>query len=193
MWQLDINRLKEYAVALLNLLPSEVYEGMASILAFGLLSIVLLSNKRNLLKYIAMLLSVEYYFLVLSSTVIFRKPSDTRTYEMTPLWTYQEILNGSDVLQMEIQLNILVFVPLGYLLVLVFGVERWWKALYWGMAASCTIEFLQLLLKRGFCETDDLIHNTIGCALGVIIYVFFVKICSCLLNYSKSQSVIKSC
>lgn len=39
-----------------------------------------------------------------------------------------------------------------------------------GFLVSCLIEILQLLFCKGYCETNDIIHNTIGCILGYGVY-----------------------
>ena len=39
-----------------------------------------------------------------------------------------------------------------------------------GFFTSFTIEVMQLLLKRGLFEFDDMFHNTIGVAIGYWIY-----------------------
>ena len=38
------------------------------------------------------------------------------------------------------------------------------------LSLSIMIELLQFILKRGLCETDDVIHNVLGAAIGFGIY-----------------------
>ncbi len=38
-----------------------------------------------------------------------------------------------------------------------------------GMCISASIEVLQFFFHRGFAETDDVMHNTLGCAIGFLI------------------------
>lgn len=40
------------------------------------------------------------------------------------------------------------------------------KVLLTGFLLSILIELLQLASGRGLCETNDVVHNTIGCMLG---------------------------
>jgi glycopeptide antibiotics resistance protein len=47
-----------------------------------------------------------------------------------------------------------------------------------GCLLSAAIEILQLLTRRGVCNIDDVIHNTIGCAIGYGIF----RLCNTLLK-----------
>ena len=65
-------------------------------------------------------------------------------------------------------LNILLFVPLGMMLPLLWHTyQKIRKTLLFGFAASLTIELLQLLTFRA-TDVNDLITNTLGTALGFI-------------------------
>lgn len=37
------------------------------------------------------------------------------------------------------------------------------------MGISVSIEVIQLVTKRGFAETDDVMHNTVGCIVGYML------------------------
>lgn len=58
----------------------------------------------------------------------------------------------------------------------------WAKALYIvfafiaGVAFSVFVEASQSYLRRGLCETDDVIHNTIGLVAGMILYTVVRKV-----------------
>lgn len=69
--------------------------------------------------------------------------------------------------------NILVFVPLGYLL------PRLWKAFRLFFATVLTVamlvilvEFLQYITGLGSCDIDDLILNIFGTAIGYFFWKF---------------------
>lgn len=70
-----------------------------------------------------------------------------------------------------ITLNVLLFMPFGFLLPLAFnrGKWTWWKALLVGLGASVIIEVLQLFGARMF-EIDDIIANAVGTVAGFLIY-----------------------
>ena len=68
-------------------------------------------------------------------------------------------------------LNVLLFVPLGYLLPSVAAFfRRWWKVVLLGLAASLTIETVQLITHLGWFDASDLLHNTVGALIGYGLY-----------------------
>lgn len=71
----------------------------------------------------------------------------------------------------SVGLNILLFVPLGYLVPsLSFFFRRWWKVLLLGLACSLLIEVVQLITHLGWFDTSDLLHNTLGAVIGYRVY-----------------------
>lgn len=74
-------------------------------------------------------------------------------------WTLQVWLN--------VLLNVAVFVPLGLLLPLVGRWFRvWYHTLPVGLGLSLLIETAQYFTRQGCFDVDDLLTNTLGCALG---------------------------
>lgn len=71
----------------------------------------------------------------------------------------------------DIFLNILLFVPLGFLL----G-DKGLKAILFGLLLSAFIELIQYFLLLGYCEADDVLNNTIGAAVGVAIYKVLIPL-----------------
>ena len=72
-------------------------------------------------------------------------------------------------------LNILLFVPFGYLLPSLFPSKRWWQVILLGLVFSLTIELLQLITRLGYADVDDLINNTLGAAIGFLSYKLFLN------------------
>ncbi len=71
-------------------------------------------------------------------------------------------------------MNLLLFVPLGYLLPQFKEIRftrelRWWQTLIIAFAVSLTIELLQLVLHRGTFQLDDLVRNTEGGVVGFVL------------------------
>lgn len=66
-----------------------------------------------------------------------------------------------------IVLNVLLYVPLGYLALSLFPGLKPWQAIVIGLGCSVATELAQWLFKMGWCEVDDVMHNTLGAALGV--------------------------
>ena len=81
------------------------------------------------------------------------------------------MLNG--LLPIEgIILNILLYYPLGYLLPILFPKLKPKHVILIGCLCSIATEATQYLLKMGWCETDDVIHNTLGTAIGVWVWLW---------------------
>ena len=75
--------------------------------------------------------------------------------------------NGSLGFLEDAVMNILLFLPFGYLLPLLWPrVDCWWKLLLCGLFVSLLIELLQLVTLRGMFDLDDLMNNTLGALLG---------------------------
>lgn len=72
--------------------------------------------------------------------------------------------------------NILLFMPLGFLLPLIWeGLRKWWCALLAGFSFSLLIEASQLFNNRS-TDVDDLIMNTLGALLGYVLFKVFARI-----------------
>ena len=61
--------------------------------------------------------------------------------------------------------NVLLYVPLGVLLPLVWREARWWTAAWAGFALSLATELFQPIIGRSF-DVDDLLTNTLGALAG---------------------------
>lgn len=118
-------------------------------------------------KLVIGVLAIEYYFLVLCSTVICRTVPVSKRVELKPFYNYVDIWNGVDFKRtlMEVLLNVALFVPIGFLLGVMMS-KGFLKVLLTGFLLSSLIELFQLASGRGLCETNDVVHNTIGCMLG---------------------------
>ena len=142
------------------------------IISFSVLCIVMAIGfiayrGQRMKRFVLGALIIEYYFLVLCSTVICRTASVSKRLELKPFYNYVDIWNGVDFKRtlMEVLLNVALFVPIGFLLGGMMP-KGFLKVLLTGFLLSILIELLQLSSGRGLCETNDVVHNTIGCMLG---------------------------
>lgn len=69
----------------------------------------------------------------------------------------------------EFSANVAMFVPVGVLLLLLMGRRRWWAAILSGFVLSVGIEAAQLLLPGRVSDIRDLVANSLGTALGVLL------------------------
>lgn len=158
----------KYAVSLCQNIPLMVYGVMACLFFLGVVLFIAFYGLKRGWRKIACLVLAEYVFLIYCSTLIFRTYSEIRGYDFSPFWSYVAILDGKTQYLPENIMNVIVFVPVGILLGCSFRMT-WWKALFFGCGISVSIEAIQYMFKRGFAETDDLIHNTIGCLFGYLL------------------------
>lgn len=106
-----------------------------------------------------------YMFLMLYSTVLGRTPRESANIELIPFWSIGAIQSGLIEVLYEKIYNVLFFIPYGILLGL-YHTHNFSKAILFGLLTSIGIELLQLITRTGTCETDDVICNTLGCAMG---------------------------
>ena len=87
-------------------------------------------------------------------------------------WNNYSIKNIANVL-----LNVAMFVPLGFLLPLLWKpCRKWYVAIPSGFGFSLAIELIQLLTRRGVCDVDDLFCNTLGAAIGYLLIMAVLTI-----------------
>lgn len=97
-----------------------------------------------------------YIFSILWVTLFSREPMTVRIFR----GLFWEARMGY---WWDIVLNILLFIPLGFLL----G-DKGWKAILYGFLLSAFIELIQYIAVLGYCEADDVLNNTIGAIVGVL-------------------------
>lgn len=71
--------------------------------------------------------------------------------------------------------NIIPFIPIGVLLPLLFRSISWKGVLAAAIAFSFSIEILQFLMQLGSFDVDDILLNTVGVMLGLLLFVLVVK------------------
>ncbi len=73
--------------------------------------------------------------------------------------------------------NIVMFIPLGFLLPAIFKkTKNFLVLLLYVISAITLVEIVQLFTLLGSCDIDDLIFNTLGASIG---YLFFLIIYRC--------------
>lgn len=160
--------LRVYGGTVASGVPIEIYWGLLGLFVVGLLVLICRKGFKRGLRYGTVLLLAEWVFLVLCAIVLFREPSADRGYNLMPFWSYWDYGGHSYFLEMfgENILNVLLFVPVGFFAGCGLQGMTFKKVLFLGGGLSVFIELLQLVFKKGFCETDDVIHNVLGCIIG---------------------------
>lgn len=105
--------------------------------------------------------------LVLWITLFSRIGFDARN-AYPPLWSYRAIASGSLRIIFEVIGNVILFIPIGIVAVLILRFSIW-QTILLGFSLSLLIECSQWFFWLGAFEIDDLIHNTLGAAIGAIL------------------------
>ena len=120
-----------------------------------------------------------YLIFVFASTVFTRHVTTGKHYESEIFWSYTRGIDtyGIEMVH-EIVLNILMLMPIGVLFPIVIKRSRHKMILtvVFGILITVSIELLQLIMQRGLCEFDDMIHNTLGVILGYGLYHIVILI-----------------
>lgn len=81
-------------------------------------------------------------------------------HDATSWLTYQRI---------EFLGNVLMFVPVGMFFLLLFGRRLWFVSVFAGVALTCVIEFVQRFMPDRVSDLSDIIANSVGTLVGVLI------------------------
>lgn len=76
----------------------------------------------------------------------------------------------------EFLANIAMFVPIGCVFLLLLGRRRWWLALLLGIVLTCVIEFTQQFLPTRVSDVRDIIANSLGALIGVVIGLLILRV-----------------
>ena len=141
---------------------------LAMVLALPVISHML--RKRPVaLKYTNYLILAAYLFANLYLTILSRPTKIHHHMELTPFWSYVEAIDDPKFRE-EVLLNIILYIPFGYLMHYAFPKLKWWMVVCLGFLLSGFTETVQLFFKLGLCEVDDLISNTLGTLAGFGLY-----------------------
>ena len=130
----------------------------------------------------------KLFFLAFVTSLILFRTLLNRQLWMNPLsdvmggWGIWETVNGEQRLTTECIENVIMMVPFSAVVVWTFGekIGNSWKKIlrYSGKIAfifSVSIEMLQLLLRLGTFQLADILYNTVGGAIGGVIYCAMMK------------------
>ena len=141
------------------------YLPMGLVVASIILFILALNDRRSLYrpKTWATALLCLYLTIVLFYAFFSREPGSRTSVDLVPFSTWGATAKAKAfVLE-----NILMFIPMGWLLPKVFGRLRTWQlCIFAGFVFSFGLELAQFLTGRGYCQTDDVIMNTLGTGIG---------------------------
>ena len=167
------DRFIQYFLDCSRLVPTWLYVGLFLLFFSGTVSLIICKGPDKGIRWSARLLLIEYLFLLLSLTVLFRPILAERVCYLIPSHSCQAFqVGGRRVI--ETIMNVVVFIPVGGLLGYSVKSMKWWGVLLFGCGFSLFVETLQFVFKRGFAEFEDVFQNVLGCMIGFGIYVTIV-------------------
>lgn len=166
---------------------------IAFFLTVLLIVIFVYKRKRTIsMKGTILFIAINIYFFCVLVLTVFSRMAIYSIYDLivfdysgwndifSPSWnfrlfhSYKLLIEGNSIFVYQIVGNLILFVPIGMLLSLCDKIKLY-QGILVGIAMSVTIEGLQLLLRCGTFELDDLFHNTLGLYLGWITMHTFIK------------------
>lgn len=157
--------ISQYIESLLQSTPFNVYIILISIVILCTIISSKVKGFQYAVKTLPYYLLFFYAAIVICSTLIFRNGEGGRGVHLIPFWSYFATDNFPR-LPIENVMNFLAFMPMGFLLGLITIKLKWYQVATVGCGFSLFVELTQLIFKRGMCELDDVIHNTLGCLVG---------------------------
>lgn len=135
------------------------------------------TKKLNLSKLGLWTIFLIYIIIVMGATLLDRS-SGFEGINLHLFSSYIDAYNSFSLVEWRnIILNILMFVPLGFILPLLFNKCRKWYITYLvGLGATLFIEVIQYISKRGVFELDDIMNNALGCMIGYGLVIFINSI-----------------
>lgn len=124
-------------------------------------------QKKIVLRIVFLLYLTAVFFITL-----FRAAGKQKLI-LTPFWEWAQLFTASNKLHWIIQigLNIVLFIPFGFLIPQLFRqLQSPLRTIGCGFLSSVLIETVQYIAERGYTETDDMIHNTLGTIIGFLLY-----------------------
>lgn len=170
----DIGLITKYVLEYDAGIPKSAALGISVITCGAVLLLsVLKPDNPALVRRVSWWMFQAYLLMVLCVTIIFREEKDVSQISMIPIWEYASL---NYKLIAESILNVLLFVPLGFLAGAAIRRKRFLKTVGLCCGISVTIEILQLVLKKGVCNLGDLNNNVAGCIVGCGLFLI-IKQC----------------
>ena len=118
------------------------------------------------------------YLLMVSYITVFSRRGKVQTDILLSFDSIQEAMNRHSLAPLQhLWLNIVMFVPIGALFAAIHpSLARFSAVLPLGMLLTTIIETTQLLMRNGQCDLEDLVANTVGALLGLLVFRMYIRI-----------------
>ena len=158
-----------------NLLSTQMGQTLICAFLFSILApfILILLNGNKIIQRNKHTATFLYIIIILVLTIINRNVGENRIIRITPFWTYS--LVSIPQYRWEIYLNVLLFIPLGFLLGWAYDLN-FPRTICIAFILSISIEIVQYFYQLGVSEVDDIIHNTLGTAIGFWYFILLIHV-----------------
>lgn len=126
-------------------------------------------------------------YIIIAAVLLFFSPyrqaayeinsAGTNPYNLVPFKTIGNYIKASSHINQDIWItnlfgNVLAFLPLGFFLPLLFmSYNRFWKTFGAVFLTTASVEIIQFMTMVGSFDIDDIILNTLGGAIGYLIFI----------------------
>lgn len=112
-----------------------------------------------------MLVTVAAFYVSLLLWVVFFARDERRSINVIPFDMIQQ-----QGFTLNVWGNILMFVPLGIYVLFMMKKRNMLVAIFYTLLCSVAIEVIQFVFARGSSDIDDVLLNTFGGVIGIIIF-----------------------
>lgn len=143
------------------------------------------TNFKKNARLVCILLFVVYIallaYLLFLSPAFGRKQDIIREYNLVPLHTISNYILKRSLISPKIFItniigNVVAFMPMGFLIPIIQkNSKSFWMVLVGSSIISLFVEIMQYVFSVGSFDVDDVILNSLGGAVGYIIYYFVKK------------------
>ncbi|MGL6104821.1 VanZ family protein [Romboutsia sp.] len=115
------------------------------------------------------------YILALLKIILFKYgfTTELRSFNFIPFKFIGDYSKGNfsvDVALKNVVGNVAIFIPMGMLILVLFKKINFKKSILICFLVSLSFELIQYIVGLGASDTDDLILNTLGAIVGILIY-----------------------
>ena len=135
------------------------------------------NKRKSIWKIINILGTIIGIILVYESTIV-NRTTEKRELILIPFYSFYEAIQQPEFYR-SMLMNALLFVPLG--LAMPFALSNKFRkkvrfTIGFGFLLSACVEIIQYVFCLGRTEIDDVICNTLGCAIGTVAYLIYEKL-----------------
>lgn len=176
--QLDKIIIERFLSSILSIINICIISLPAALVVGGLSAYILkkYKKKNKIVELVnqqrAIIFLSAYITILLEVSILFRPIGEIHQIDLIPF----DMPGGTRYIVLYSIANVLVFIPLGFLVPMIWTkLCKTGDIIVIGFLSSLLIEISQLVLQCGVFQTEDMIMNTIGAAIGYRIYKIVIR------------------